>query len=394
MQVKGVQLASAAANIRYKDRDDLLLISLSDRANVAATFTQNAFAAAPVKIAKQHLAKGNIRGLLINSGNANAATGVAGEEACLQTCEAAAQVLGVSSKQILPFSTGVIGELLPVSPFVQTLTALKPALSEDGWERASKTILTTDTRAKLETTECSLAGQSITITGIAKGAGMIQPNMATMLAYIATDLDVDDVQLSAICCEAVQRSFNSITVDSDTSTNDACVLIATGESELKYTDLSPSEQADVVNTIEALMQKLAQAIIRDAEGATKFITVNVNGGQSEADCRLVAFAIANSPLVKTALFASDPNWGRLAMAVGKAGVTGLEQDRVSIGINGVRMMNAGQLDPSYTEEKGQCALSPKEISIEVDIGMGDCATVVWTSDLSYEHVKINADYRS
>lgn len=392
--IQGLWLAAGAANIRYHDRDDVVLISLDKDCTTSAVFTNNTFAAAPVLVAREHLQIQQPQALLINAGNANAATGNEGIKRCWQTCQMVADALSIPVTSVLPFSTGVIGEQLPIAPFSTMIPLLASQLSETEWDRASQAILTTDTCAKQISQTLNISGQAIHIQGMAKGSGMIQPNMATMLAYFATDIAIDQPTLDALCRQSVQESFNAITVDSDTSTNDACVLIATGKSGVVYDQLSAVEQQQFQQALQQSMQTLAQAIVRDGEGATKFITVQVSEAPSTKIAREIAFSIANSPLVKTALFASDPNWGRLAMAIGKVNAPGIIADTISISFNGAQAMIAGQLNPYYSEAEGQAALSSDEIVVEVSLGAGSVSTTVWTSDLSYDYIKINADYRS
>lgn len=392
--IQGLRLAVGAANIRYHDRDDVVLIRLDKGCTTSAVFTNNTFAAAPVLVAREHLQAQQPQALLINAGNANAATGHEGIKRCRQTCQMVADALSIPVTSVLPFSTGVIGEQLPIAPFSTMIPLLASQLSESKWGRAAQAILTTDTCAKQISQTLNISEQTIHIQGMAKGSGMIQPNMATMLAYFATDIAIDQTTLDALCRQSVQESFNAITVDSDTSTNDACVLIATGKSGVAYDHLSAAEQQQFQQALWQSMQTLAQAIVRDGEGATKFITVQVSGAPSTKIAREIAFSIANSPLVKTALFASDPNWGRLAMAIGKVNASGIIADTISISFNGAQAMIAGQLNPDYSEAEGKAALSSDEIVIEVSLGAGSASITVWTSDLSYDYIKINADYRS
>ncbi len=394
--VKGIRLASAAAGIRYADRDDIVVIECQPGTSCAAVFTKNRFSAAPVKIAKEHLKQASPRTLLINSGNANAGTGEQGMQDAVHCCQLLANVLACDVSEVLPYSTGVIGEPLPVAVFEQTLPDCVKGLSADAdsWKRASKAIMTTDTVAKLFSRKFIVGGCEVVLTGMSKGAGMIRPDMATMLAYIATDAVIEQSVLKSLLIEATGKSFNRITVDGDTSTNDACTLLASGAIEMPAIAVGSKEYEQFATALNGLMQDLAQAIIRDAEGATKFTTIHVSGGESEADCLAVAYAVAESPLVKTALFASDPNWGRILAAVGRAPVSELEINRVNIKLNDVAIVTVGEPDPGYTEEAGQEAVASTDITIDIQLGSSAEEVTVWTSDLSYEYVRINAEYRT
>jgi len=389
--VAGVKLATAAAGIRYQGRDDVLLIELAAGSQTVAVFTQNAFCAAPVTVAKQRLELSAPRALLVNSGNANCGTGEAGLQATLGSTGAVAQALGVETTTILPFSTGVIGELLPVEPFQQVAAGLVSQLAEDAWLPAAKAIMTTDTLPKGASQKVRLSGGEVTLTGIAKGSGMICPNMATMLGYVASDVNASTEQLQRLLSAASDASFNAITVDGDTSTNDACTLTATGAAGV---ELTAEDEPIFYQALLAVMQQLAQAIIRDGEGATKFVAVQVTGAESAADAKAVAYTVAQSPLVKTALFASDPNWGRILAAVGRAPVAGLQVDSVTIRLDDVLIVEAGGVAASYTEAAGQAVFNQAEITINIDLGVGTAAATVWTSDLSHDYVRINAEYRS
>jgi glutamate N-acetyltransferase/amino-acid N-acetyltransferase len=393
--VDGVRLGSAAAGIKYKSRDDILLFELCEDAQVAAVFTQNVFCAAPVTIAKQHLSNTMPRYLLINSGNANAGTGKQGIKNANACCRAVAELAGCETGQVLPFSTGVIGQHLPVEKIAAVLPLALSNLQEDNWQSAAKTIMTTDTVPKGISRKAVIDEHEISVSGIAKGAGMICPNMATLLSYVATDVAMPAALLQATIQQAVNKTFNRITVDGDTSTNDACVLIATGKSTLPLIDNSEHPHyAKILGVITEVFEFLAKAIIRDAEGATKLVNVSVTQGASEAECELVAYTIAHSPLVKTALFASDPNWGRILAAVGRAGVNNLDINNITIDLNGVCIVSDGGIDSTYTEDQGQQAMQPADIDIHVALGRGDAAANVWTCDLSYDYVKINAEYRT
>ncbi|MDX9767202.1 MAG: bifunctional glutamate N-acetyltransferase/amino-acid acetyltransferase ArgJ, partial [Ectothiorhodospiraceae bacterium] len=362
--VPGVRLAAVAAGIRYKNRDDLLLMALESGAVTAAVFTRNAFCAAPVTVAREHLAAGAPRALLINAGNANAGTGLPGLAAARASCEAVAAALGCDAREVLPFSTGVIGEPLPVGRIADALPGAVAVLREDGWLSAMRAIMTTDTVGKGASRRIVIDGRTVTVTGIAKGSGMIHPDMATMLAYVATDAVLTAAELDACLRAAVDRSFNAITVDGDTSTNDACVLVASGRSGVRVAD-DPAHLAAFNEALQAVMDHLAQAIVRDGEGATKFIAVEVSGARDVTEARQVAFTVAHSPLVKTALFASDPNWGRILAAVGRAGVADLDVDRVTIDVADVRIVSAGGRDPAYTEEAGRRVMAAAEIPIRI-----------------------------
>ena len=392
--VQGIRLSTTAAGIRYRGRDDLLLIELAEGGSCAAVFTRNAFCAAPVTVAREHLAKGPVRYLLINSGNANAGTGAAGLRAARETCRLLAGMAGCAMSQVLPFSTGVIGEDLPVNPFSQSIPALLKGLSEDNWRPAAAAIMTTDTVSKLVSREVGLSGGAVTVTGIAKGSGMICPDMATMLAYVATDASVPQPLLQEMLREAVEQSFNAITVDGDTSTNDACVLLASGATKLAIDSLASDDGRALSQAVQSVCAELAEMIVRDGEGATKLVRVRVASAASDEEARRVAYTVAHSPLVKTALFASDPNWGRILAAVGRAGVDGLDIDRIRIWLGDVCIVSGGGRDPGYTEEAGQAVMAAEEIVIRVDLDRGESQVQVLTCDLSYDYVKINAEYRT
>jgi glutamate N-acetyltransferase/amino-acid N-acetyltransferase len=393
--VPGVRLAAVAAGIRYPDRDDLCLMELPAGARCAAVFTQNAFCAAPVTLARRHLAAAGPRYLLINAGNANAGTGDRGLADASAACAAVAALTGCRAEEVLPFSTGVIGEPLPVARIAAALPRALERLKENAWPDAAKAIMTTDTVAKLTARRFSVAGRTALVAGMAKGAGMIRPDMATMLAFLATDLSVDRELLQRCLAEAVSASFNAITVDGDTSTNDACVLAAAatlGNPPLDDPD-SPDYRAFSC-AVEAVCNELARAIVRDAEGATKLVTLRVVEARDRAEARRVADAIAHSPLVKTALFASDPNWGRILAAVGRAGVAGLDIRAVRIWLGDTRIVSDGGRDPDYTESAGRAAMAGDEVSIRVALGRGGELVQVLTCDLTYDYVRINAEYRT
>ncbi|MFT4863059.1 MAG: glutamate N-acetyltransferase/amino-acid N-acetyltransferase [Pseudohongiellaceae bacterium] len=391
--VPGVRLSAVESHIRYANRLDLVLIELDVESTVAGVYTQNAFCAAPVHIAKRHEQQGAARYFLINTGNANAGTGAVGEQDALACCDALAELTGVEVTSVLPFSTGVIGERLPAAKILQALPAAIAALSDVNWLAAARGIMTTDTRPKTHSVRFELEGKPVTITGIAKGAGMLKPNMATMLAYVATDAKIDKGLLQSLlkCC--VNRSFNRLTVDGDTSTNDCCMLAATGKSGVKVTADGPN-YAEFLLQLEHLFVELATGLIKDAEGATKFITLTIQGGRSSDECLAVAYAVAESPLVKTAMFASDPNWGRILAAIGRSGLADFDIAKVSLHLGDTCLIQAGALHSGYTESAGQVEMDKLEIDVAIDIGRGDFAETVWTCDLSNEYVRINADYRS
>lgn len=393
--VAGVRIGVARAGIKKPDRRDLVLFALDEGVNTAAVFTRNAFCAAPVRLAKAHLAQQSPRWLLVNTGNANAGTGEQGERDALACCEALARQAGVDVAQVLPFSTGVIGEPLPVERIVAGLPQAITALHEHGWEEAAWGIMTTDTVPKGASRRVLLGGQQVTVTGIAKGAGMIRPDMATMLAYVATDAAVAPEVLQYCLTQAANRSFNRVTIDGDTSTNDACVLMATGRAGNAVIDrIDSPDYPQFAAVIAQVCEELAQKIVRDGEGATKFITVEVAGGANEQECLDVAYTIAHSPLVKTALFASDPNWGRILAAVGRAGLVDLDLSAIVIMLGDVCIVRNGGRASEYTEAKGQQVMAQAEIVIRVELARGEAFDRVWTCDFSYDYVRINAEYRT
>ena len=390
--VRGVRLGAVHCGIKSdKSKKDLVLIELSESANLAAVFTSNKFCAAPVVIAKEHLVKQNsTRYLLINSGNANAGTGEPGYRDALQCCEMTAGYRELSRNSVLPFSTGVIAARLPVNNIIQSIPDLFEQLHAGHWLDAAQGIMTTDTLPKAFSEQVNINGEKITITGIAKGSGMIKPDMATMLAFVATDAVIDRTILRGINKQVVDYSFNSITVDGDTSTNDACVLIATGESGVTI----DQHNQRFISALNNVYQQLAQSIIRDAEGATKFVEIEVQGANSSADAREVAYTIAHSPLVKTALFASDPNWGRILASIGRAKIENLDVSRVDLYIGATCLLRSGLPDETYREELGQIEMNKEDVKIIVNLGQGVQSATIWTSDLSYDYIKINAEYRS
>ena len=392
--VSGVRLAAGAAGIRYRDRDDLVLMELAEGSTTAAVFTRNAFCAAPVVVARRHLEKIAPRYLLINSGNANAGTGENGLAACFETCRLLAAATGVAMNQVLPFSTGVIGEDLPTGPFARAIPGLLSGLDEDNWQGAARAIMTTDTVPKLASRRFEVAGRRLTVTGMCKGSGMIRPDMATMLAYVATDAVCDQDSLQQILQDAVAPSFNSITVDGDTSTNDACVLVASGASGVDVGTADSEAGRLFRKAVQEVCMELATAIVADGEGATKLVEIRVEEASSEAEARNVAYTVAHSPLVKTALFASDPNWGRILAAVGRAGVQGLDIDRVRIWLDDLCIVSGGGRDPGYTEDAGQAVMEKDAFGIRIALGRGEAAARILTCDLSFDYVKINAEYRT
>ncbi|ARU27425.1 bifunctional glutamate N-acetyltransferase/amino-acid acetyltransferase ArgJ [Cellvibrio sp. PSBB006] len=393
--VAGVKLTAVCAGIKRQNRRDVVLFELAEGSAVAGVFTKNAFCAAPVTLCKAHLAAAPIRYLVINSGNANACTGEQGLRDAKATCEAIAQQTGVKPEQVLPFSTGVIGEPLPVAKIIAVIPEALANATEQGWTDAGAGIMTTDTRPKGFSQQIEYQGKTITVNGIAKGAGMIKPNMATMLGYIATDAKIAQPLLQQLAKEAADKSFNRITIDGDTSTNDSCILIATGQVDLPEVNKPEGELYEKLkDIIFAAYIHLAKSIVSDGEGATKFVTVAVSGGANRDECLDVAYAVAHSPLIKTALFASDPNWGRIVAAIGYAGVPDLDATKVRVHLNDVLIVENGGRAASYTEEQGQTVMKGEDIAIRIDLGRGSVAETVWTTDLSYEYVRINADYRS
>ena len=399
--VAGIRLGVAAAGVRKKDRNDLTVIAVDAGASVAGVFTQNRFCAAPVQVCRAHLAthaNADMRALVINTGIANAGTGEQGLAASNTTCEALAALLQVDASQILPFSTGVILEPLPVDKLVAGLPEAIADLAANNWHAAAHAIMTTDTVAKAASRQIVVAGKTITLTGISKGAGMIKPNMATMLGFMGTDAGVAPELLAATLKTIADESFNAITVDGDTSTNDSFVAIATGKSGVQFTTGQEAGWAEFVAAFTALAQELAQAIVRDGEGATKLITVAVSGGKTREECRTVAYAVGHSPLVKTAFFASDPNLGRILAAIGYAGIADLDVDNIRVWLasqSGETLVaEHGGRAAAYTEVQGAAIMADAEITVRIDLARGNAQATVWTCDLSYDYVKINADYRS
>ncbi len=392
--VSGFRLGIASAGIKKPGRRDVVLMELAEGSTLAGVYTLNAFCAAPVRICKQHQAVSASRYLLVNTGNANAGTGERGMTDAMACCEAVAERCGVPVEAVLPFSTGVIGEPLPVNKIIGALDDAKADLSENNWEQAANGIMTTDTRPKAASEQIQYQGKTITLTGISKGSGMIMPNMATMLGYVATDAQVPQELLQQWLSNVADRSFNRITVDGDTSTNDSCMLAATGASGVLI-DGSDYELATLfTDALERVMLELSHAIVRDGEGATKFIEVRVESAGTSQEALDVAYTIAHSPLVKTALFASDPNWGRILACVGRAGIDNLDLDALQIYLNDVCIVEKGGRAASYTEEAGQAVMNGEEILIRVVLNRGQVIERVWTTDLSHDYVSINADYRS
>ena len=397
--VPGVRIGVAEAGIRKVGRKDLTVFLLDEGTAVAGVFTRNRFCAAPVQVCREHLASATsvkgVRAIVINTGNANAGTGQDGLARARATSAAAAGLLGLQPAQVLPFSTGVIMEPLPVDRIEAGLPAAIGDAQQDHWVRAAEGIMTTDTLPKAFSRRIEIGGVPVTITGISKGAGMIRPNMATMLGFLATDARIDPALLQPLVRELADASFNRVTIDGDTSTNDSFLLMATQKAAHNtITSLDSADGAMLKAALLAVAQKLAQAMVRDGEGATKFITIRVEGGKTGEECRQVAYAIAHSPLVKTAFFASDPNLGRILAAVGYAGIEDLEQTGIDLYLDDVHVAVQGGRNPAYREEDGQRVMKQSEITVRVLLGRGDAADTVWTCDLSHEYVTINADYRS
>ena len=393
--VQGVKIGSAEAYVRYPNRRDLVIFEFAHGTNVAGVFTQNAFCAAPVHVSKKHLEMGNPRYLVINTGNANAGTGKLGMENAKATCFKLAELANVAAFEVLPFSTGVIGEQLPIERLTQGLQPALNTLNESSWVDAATGIMTTDTTPKGASEQFELDGITYTMTGISKGAGMIRPNMATMLSYVATDAPIARDLVQKMLKISADQSFNRITVDGDTSTNDSCIFAATGlAGGVEITSKQDPRYSVVLDVLCRVMKRLAQLIIRDGEGATKFITVAVEGGNDTQECCDIAYSIAHSPLVKTAIFASDPNWGRILAAIGYAGVKDLDVEKIQVWLDDVQICKDGGAAADYTEEAGARVMSQTEMTIRVDLGRGQSKDTVYTCDLSYDYVKINADYRS
>ena len=393
--IEGIKLSATAAGVRYKDRDDLVVIEIATDAATAVVTTKNAFCAAPVRILREHFAQASPRYLVTNTGNANAGTGADGKRRATDICAALADKVGVDTSSVLPFSTGVIGEALNSEAVIAGLDKALADLGPNNWLAAANGIRTTDTIPKLASQKVDIADCSYHITGMSKGSGMIRPNMATMLGYVATDANIAADLLQEMLNAINEQSFNRITVDGDTSTNDCCVLIATGAASSDVID-SPEHPhyQPMFDALAAVFIRLAQLIVRDGEGATKFMTVKVTGGKTTQECCDVAYAVAHSPLVKTAFFASDANWGRILAAVGYAGIEDLDTEQVDVYLDDVMICQNGGVAPNYTEEAGKTVMSRPEITIHINLARGDASDTVYTCDLSYDYVKINADYRS
>lgn len=391
--VPGVELGTVCAGIKQVEKDDLLIIQLAQGSQCAAVFTQNAFCAAPVVVAREHVLQ-NPRWLLVNSGNANAGTGEQGMRDALSSCLELAALVGGESEQVLPFSTGVIGEQLPLEKMLHVLPAAVADLGTKNWQKAADAIMTTDTFAKGASKQIDINGHKISISGISKGAGMIQPNMATMLAFVATDANINQALLQQCLQQAVAQSFNQISVDGDTSTNDACVLMATCQSAAEEITLHSAAYNKLSSAINEVFQQLAEAIVRDGEGASKLIRISVEEAQSEQEADQVARTIAHSPLVKTAFFASDPNWGRILAAVGRASVRNLKLSQVRIFLDDLCIVEDGGRADSYTEQAGQAVMDQEEITVTIKLGRGHMSKKLLTCDFSYDYVRINAEYRT
>lgn len=391
LPIAGVRVAAVEAGVRYQNRLDMALFELSEGSVVAGVYTLNAFCAAPITVAKEHMAAP--RAWLINSGNANAGTGLQGLRDARTSCDLVAEALGVATDSVQPFSTGVISEPLNMEVFPPAIEAAAVSLSADGWMDAAQAIMTTDTVVKGLSLQRDFGGETVTVTGIAKGSGMIHPNMATMLGFVATDAEVPQADLQVCLAEANEVSFNCVSVDGDTSTNDACVLAATGASGVKVTTDSVHWPA-FCELVSEMTLYLAQALVRDGEGATKFISLEVEGGRDRAECKQVAFTVAHSPLVKTAFFASDPNLGRVLAAIGRSGLEGLDISKIDVALDEVALVESGEPAPDYTEERGKAVMLREEISVRIRLNRGSAAATVWTTDLSHDYVSINADYRS
>ena len=392
--IDGVRIGVAQAHVRYPNRDDVVLFEVAEGSTVAGVFTRNAFCAAPVQVAKQHLAQSPARYFLINTGNANAGTGKQGLSNALSSCDLVAKIANVEATQVLPFSTGVIGEPLNMQAIERGVEQAFSALSSDNWARAAKGIMTTDTLPKGFSRQFELGGKNVSLSGISKGAGMIMPNMATMLAYIATDAGVSSELLNQWCTQLADASFNRITIDGDTSTNDCCMLVATGKSGV-YIDDAQSPEANILfAALKDAFVNLAQAIVRDGEGATKFVTIEVGSAATTKEALDVAYTVAHSPLVKTAMFASDANWGRILAAVGRSGIVNFDLDNVAIYLDQVQIVEEGARRPSYTEAEGAAVFAQSEFTVRIELGRGEAREQLWTCDFSHDYVTINANYRS
>lgn len=395
LTIDGLEIGVASAGIKQEGRKDLVVFKLAESATTAGVFTQNAFCAAPVAICKKHLEETQPRYLMINTGNANAGTGDQGYADAVELCETLANAAGVEPAKVLPFSTGVIGELLPVEKIKTAIPKALAAVKADNWYDASEGIMTTDTQPKGYATEFEYNGEKIRISGISKGAGMIKPNMATMLGFIATDAPIAKDVLKSMCFDAAEQSFNRITVDGDTSTNDSCMLVATGTANIPAVESAEGELYELLKAeFNKAFKLLAQAIVRDGEGATKFVSIEVSECENQAEALRVAYTVAHSPLVKTALFASDANWGRILAAVGRSGVKDMDLSKIQISLDDVQIVENGGRASSYTEEAGTAVMEQQELAIRIQLGRGDAKETVWTTDLSHDYVTINAEYRT
>ena len=395
LPVMGIRLSACSANIYKKNRPDLALIACDKGSNIAAVFTRNTFYAAPIAVSKNHMSRCNPRFLIINAGNANAGMGKTGYEDALNVCQCVANIVNTPVETIIPFSTGVIGEPLPVTKICKSIPVLFKSLSDNSWLEVNRAIMTTDTVTKGISRTVNIDNQEITVTGIAKGSGMIRPNMATMLAFIGTNAAIEKSVLKKMLSVAVENTFNRISVDGDTSTNDACVLIATGKTNLSDINSLNSKNGKIFKRVlDDVCVYLAQAIVKDGEGATKFVTINVNGGKNKGECLSVATAIAHSPLVKTALFASDPNWGRILSAIGRSGLNCFNIDNVTVFVGDLCIVRAGRRSTEYTESEGRRVFSKNNIDINIELNRGKSNIKFWTCDLSHDYVRINAEYRT
>lgn len=392
-EITGIKLGTACAGIRQRERDDLVIVELAPDTTTAVVLTRNSFQAAPVQLTRQHLSE-HPRYLVINSGNANAGTGEQGIQNARQVCQVVAEHTKTTTNQVLPFSTGVIGEQLPVNSIKQAIPLALQSLEEDGWTKAAWAIMTTDTRPKIASASFNINGKQFHVTGISKGSGMIHPNMATMLAFVATDAGVSQAMLQTCLNHVIPDTFNAITVDGDTSTNDACVLMATGQAGKPDIDSGSQTFKTLVEAVWTVCSSLAEQIVRDGEGATKYIRIQVDNAQSRSEAELIGKTIACSPLVKTAFFASDPNWGRILAAIGRAPIEDLDVNLVGLWINGVNLLINGNPSPTYREEDGQRAMSDTDITVRVTLGRGNASAIIQTCDLSYDYVRINAEYRT
>jgi len=392
--VPGFKLGVASAGIKSADKKDLVVMEMVEGSSIAGFFTKNSFCAAPVQLSKEYIYSTKSRYLVTNTGNANAGTGEIGRQNAEAVCQALGNIAGVKKEAVLPFSTGVIGEHLPVQKIISALPSAYTALTETGWDDAALSILTTDTRPKGVSTQLKLAGKEVTVTGISKGSGMIRPDMATMLAYVATDAVIEEEHLKRMLGTVVDCSFNRITIDGDMSTNDCAILVATGASGVNVSELTASDTDKFLSCLKDSFLSLAQQIIRDGEGATKFVSVRVSSGKDIPECLKVAYAVAESPLVKTALFASDPNWGRILAAIGRSGIPNLDVENIEVYLDDVLIAEKGGRAESYSEPLGQAIMNKDSLYINIILNRGDVAETIYTTDLSYDYIKINSEYRS